>query len=219
MKLSIKEIFEAAVAAGFTPDQATTWTAIALAESGGETGALNGKGEHSVGLWQVNLNTHYNKWGNLHDPVANARAAYEISAHGTDMRPWTTTHSSHAGTATDYRTYLDQVSAVTGYTGDSRCVEGYGSPLPPPLDPSSGVSSPDVTRTTSGSTTDSSTSSEHDVPLTDPASDLDADQGGLTDAFERIVGGGADTSDTDQEGLSDAFEADKDQTSQPRHRT
>ena len=52
------------------------------------------------------------------------------------MRPWTTTHASHAGTAADYRTYLDDVSAVTGYTGDPRGVEGYGSPLPEPLPPS-----------------------------------------------------------------------------------
>ena len=41
MKLAIREIYEAARAAGFNPDQATTWTAIALAESGGETGAHN----------------------------------------------------------------------------------------------------------------------------------------------------------------------------------
>ena len=30
MKLSIQQIYDAARAAGFTPDQATTWTAIAL---------------------------------------------------------------------------------------------------------------------------------------------------------------------------------------------
>ena len=48
------EIFDAALQAGFTPDQAVTMTAIALAESGGNTDALNSTGEHSVGLWQIN---------------------------------------------------------------------------------------------------------------------------------------------------------------------
>ena len=53
--LSIREIYEAAREAGFTPHQAVTWTAIAMAESGGRTGALNDKGEHSIGLWQINV--------------------------------------------------------------------------------------------------------------------------------------------------------------------
>ncbi len=47
--LSIREIYDAARSAGFTPHQAVTWTAIAMAESGGRTGALNDNGEHSVG--------------------------------------------------------------------------------------------------------------------------------------------------------------------------
>ena len=121
MKLGIREIYEAARAAGFTPDQATTWTAIALAESGGQTGAHNPTGEDSRGLWQINIAPHVrtNVWGDLSDPYVNARAAYDISNHGRDMRPWTTTHASHAGTSTDYRTYLPEVSAVTGYAGDS----------------------------------------------------------------------------------------------------
>ena len=53
------------------------------------------------------------------------------------MRPWTTTHASHRGTASDYRTYLDEVEAIAGGAhGDPRGVQGYGSPLPPPLPPS-----------------------------------------------------------------------------------
>ena len=194
MKLSVREIYEAALLAGFTPDQATTWTAIALAESGGETGALNDSGEHSVGLWQINLDAHKDQWGDLHDPVTNARAAYEISHRGTDMRPWTTTHASHAGGATDYRTHLDEVSAVTGYPGDPRGVEGYGSPLPPPLEPSP---------TTPTLMTEPA--AQPDL-ANDPASRLDTDHDGLTDAFERIVGGNVELADTDEDGLSDAYE-------------
>src|SRR5690349_13039935 len=110
--LSIREIYEAARSAGFTPHQAVTWTAIALAESGGRTGALNDRGEYSVGLWQVNVNAdpgRATRYGNLHDPAANALAAYDISNHGRDMRPWTTTHNDHKETSADYRQYLGRV--------------------------------------------------------------------------------------------------------------
>jgi hypothetical protein len=91
--LSIREIYDAARSAGFTPYQAVTWTAIAMAESGGRTGALNDKGEHSVGLWQINVRadaSRASKWGDLSSPEGNARAAYAISLQGRDMRPWTT---------------------------------------------------------------------------------------------------------------------------------
>jgi cell wall-associated NlpC family hydrolase len=140
---------------------------------------------------------HKNTWGDLADPVSNARAAYEISQHGTDMRPWTTTHASHSGTTTDYRTYLDDVSAVTGYAGDGRGVEGYGSPLPDPL-----PASQPTTMTPS-----SDPAAELGRPLvTDPANRYDTDQDGLTDAFERMVGSSVDRADSDQDGLSDAYE-------------
>ena len=36
-------------------DHAVTWTAIAMAESGGSTGAHNPHGEDSRGLWQINV--------------------------------------------------------------------------------------------------------------------------------------------------------------------
>ena len=202
MKLGIREIYEAARQAGFTPDQATTWTAIALAESGGETGARNPSGEDSRGLWQINVDPHVrtNKWGNLYDPLVNARAAYETSHQGTDMRPWTTTHASHAGTAADYRTYLPEVSAATGYAGDGRGVEGYRSPLPEPLPPSGPLDSVPP----AGATT--MTSYDAIDPGMAPGSDLDTDQDGLTDAFEIRVGSRIDVADSDQDSLSDAYE-------------
>jgi hypothetical protein len=195
MRLGVREIYDAALAAGFTPDQATTWTAIALAESRGETGALNDSGEHSIGLWQINVAAHGDRFGDLTDPYVNARAAYEISHRGTDMRPWTTTHSSHAGSASDYRTYLDDVSAVTGYAGDPRGVGGYDSPLPPPL-PASGVT-PGFTTATGYDQIDAGMS---------PLASLDSDHDGLTDAFELAVGSSPSVADTDADGLSDAYE-------------
>ena len=202
MKLGIREIYEAARAAGFTPDQATTWTAIAMAESGGETGAHNPTGEDSRGLWQINVapNVRTNIWGDLNDPEVNARAAYDISNHGLDMRPWTTTHASNAGTAADYRTYLDDVSAVTGFSGDPRGVEGYGSPLPEPLPPSGPA--------------DAVPMSYDAIDLgMQPGGNVDTDRDGLTDAFEMMTGSRADLADSDQDSLSDAYEATVSHTS------
>jgi cell wall-associated NlpC family hydrolase len=198
-KLSIAEIYEAARSAGFTPEQATTWTAIALAESGGRTGALNTKGEHSMGLWQINVaadGSRGTKYGDLNDPRANARAAYDISRHGTDMRPWTTTHSSNKGTDHDYRTYLSKVEAVTGVQGDDRGVGGYGSKLLTPLQPSDPSPEPTV-----------GTAAYDRIDAGLPVGmQQDTDKDGLTDAFEKAAGTGLKVADTDRDGLADGYE-------------
>ena len=193
--LSIREIYEAARDAGFTPHQAVTWTSIALAESSGRTGALNDKGEHSIGLWQINVagGVRKNTWGDLTDPEVNARAAYEISRQGRDMRPWTTTHDHNKGTARDYRHYLDEVEKEIGVKGDPRGVSGYGAPLPEPL-PAGSYDSID-----SG------------TPLAEPndaeqVADVDADADGLTDAFEKLIGTNARLADSDADGFSDSHE-------------
>ncbi len=203
--LSIREIYEAALSAGFTPEQATTWTAIALAESGGRTGALNDRGEHSVGLWQINVaaDVRRNHYGDLADPRINAKAAYDISRHGTDMRPWTTTHASNKGTEHDYRTYLGRVEQVSGVQGDDRGVTGYGSKLPPPL-PGGGTGS---TGTEVPPGYDQAGTGR---PL---GSQLDTDHDGLTDAFERATGSNIRATDTDHDGLSDGYETVKSHSS------
>ena len=200
--LTIAEIYQAARTAGFTPEQATTWTAIAMAESGGNTGALNDHGEYSMGLWQINVGpgVRHNVWGNLNDPVVNAKAAYDISHHGTDMRPWTTTHDANKGTSADYRMYLPQVEALTGVQGDDRGVGGYGSPLPPPL-PSSG----DPGLIPAGTTTGTLAYDQIDSGMP-PGAQADDDRDGLTNAFERLSGTAVNSADTDHDSLSDAYE-------------
>ena len=127
-RLSTKQIYDVAIEAGFSPHQAVTWTAIARAESGGRTSALNSDHEYSVGLWQINLNAHKDKYGDLHNALNNAKAAYDISNHGTDMRPWTTTHPHNKGTGADYRTYLPEIQKEIGLAGDPRGTDGYGTP-------------------------------------------------------------------------------------------
>jgi hypothetical protein len=193
--LSIREIYEAARDAGFTPHQAITWTAIAMAESGGRTGALNDKGEHSIGLWQINVasGVRENTWGNLNDPEVNARAAYEISRQGRDMRPWTVTHDRNKGTARDYRRYLDDVEAEIGVKGDPRGVSGYGAPLPEPLQESSYDSIEEGRRLA-------------ELDQAERVADVDADVDGLTDAFEKLVGTKSTLADSDADGFSDSHE-------------
>lgn len=66
--------------------------AIAMAESGGNPDALAVTDrEHSVGLWQINLLAHaqYDETM-LHDAAYNAKAAFDISQHGANWRPWST---------------------------------------------------------------------------------------------------------------------------------
>jgi murein DD-endopeptidase MepM/ murein hydrolase activator NlpD len=130
MQLSADEIYQCAVEAGFTPDQAVTFTAIALAESGGETGAHNTTGEDSRGLWQINVGpgVRPNVWGDLSDPHIAARAAYDVSGGGVNFSPWTVTHDHNAGTNHDYRQFADVARAASQGAGQGNFagVEGYG---------------------------------------------------------------------------------------------
>ena len=178
MKLGIQEIYEAARAAGFTPDQATTWTAIALAESGGETGALNDSGEHSVGLWQINVSRTCARTSGATSTTPSSTPARRTTSPTT---AWTCGRGRRRtprmqGTSTDYRTYLDDVSAVTGYAGDNRGRRGLRfATARAALDPSAPTH--DVVRRRRY---DRSTSGCR------PGANLDTDRDGLTDAFERL---------------------------------
>ena len=64
--------------------------AIALAESGGSTGAVNRSArEYSIGLFQINVAKHTAfSVADMKDPIKNARAAFKISKGGTDWSPW-----------------------------------------------------------------------------------------------------------------------------------
>ncbi|WP_018637307.1 peptidoglycan-binding protein [Parafrankia elaeagni] len=58
----------------------STWVAVALAESGGNTTARATVGEDSRGLWQINMRAHSSWVGsrNLYDPNTNAWAAKRV---------------------------------------------------------------------------------------------------------------------------------------------
>src|SRR3954452_18677541 len=130
--LSAVEIYRYARMAGFSPDQAVTMTAVALAESGGESGAHNPHGEDSRGLWQINAAAHRNLAAqNLYDPLVNARAAFEVSGRGRDISPWTTTHGVGSARYLSYRTEAETAARLAGgqATGVWTGTAGYGHPL------------------------------------------------------------------------------------------
>jgi cell wall-associated NlpC family hydrolase len=211
--LTPTEIYNVCVSVGFTPDQAVTWTAIAMAESGGNTEAHNPHGEDSRGLWQINIapGVRDNPWGDLNDPYANARAAYEISHGGTDMRPWTTTHASNAGTPHDYRMFMADAQAAAGgaYHGDFSGVSGYDDPHPmggdepgvPPRAAAVATAPPPEPDLDRDGAPDAFEMSQGTNPQ-----DPDTDHDGLTDGFELAHGIDATVVDTDHDGLSDAYE-------------
>lgn len=90
--LSKAQLLDLATRTGF-PDPKLA-VAIALAESGGVPNALGDMRDGkflSIGLWQINTRA----WPGytreyLSDPGKNALAAFAISKHGTDWRPWST---------------------------------------------------------------------------------------------------------------------------------
>src|SRR3712207_828618 len=103
--MSPEAIYAVARQAGFDPAAAIEFTAIALAESGGDPSANAAGSEDSRGLWQINVSpgVRPNTWGGLYEPAVNARAGCEVSGGGRRIKPWTVTHARNAGTSRDYR--------------------------------------------------------------------------------------------------------------------
>src|ERR1041384_4504420 len=110
-RYSPEQIYGFARQAGFSPDEAATMTAIALAESGGNSRAHNPVGEDSKGLWQINARAHpgLNSKYDLYDPLQNAKAAYEVSRQGEDVSPWPVTHGLGKSR---YLRYRDEAEAA-----------------------------------------------------------------------------------------------------------
>lgn len=79
------------------PAQLNLAVKIAGAESGLNTDANAAGSEDSRGLWQINAGVHGSPWGNLYDPVTNARAMCDLSSGGNDWSPWSAyTNGSYA---------------------------------------------------------------------------------------------------------------------------
>jgi len=105
--------------AGGNPSAAPMASAIALAESGGNPG--NGpNATNDWGLWQI-----HNGGPALLDPLANAQRAVQMSANGTNWRPWCTAYSDAAcgtkggsflGAGSPYQRFLSGNPASTPVT-------------------------------------------------------------------------------------------------------
>ena len=98
------------------PDHATTFTAIALAESGGNTRAHNPHGEDSRGLWQINAGpaqpdinpdtvdcSELVQWASASTKGVGDSFVFEPQAmasadQATDLSPWTVTHGGSQST-------------------------------------------------------------------------------------------------------------------------
>lgn len=144
--LTPTQIAALALGAGWSPGDATTATAIALAESSGRTDAVGD--EHltdstwgpSIGLWQVRSLRAEDGSGaardatRLTDPQFNARAAYQISSGGGTWRPWSMYtnggYRRHLGVARDG---VANAAADPSILDDLAAIPfglGYGAGLP-----------------------------------------------------------------------------------------
>lgn len=89
--LTAAQIAGYAINAGFPASSIQIATAIALAESSGNTQATNydTNGTVDLGLWQINSIHGYDST-KLLQPAYNAQAAYDISSGGVNWNPWST---------------------------------------------------------------------------------------------------------------------------------
>lgn len=114
-KLSQAQIAGLAQQAGLIGQSVQIASAIAMAESGGDTNAVNpghaGDPEYSVGLWQVNIRSHPYTEAQMKDPVQNAAAMAKISSNGTNWNAW------GAYTNRSYTAFMQSSVTPVSYTG------------------------------------------------------------------------------------------------------
>src|SRR5689334_2109080 len=132
MGLAPSSVYQLARAAGFTPAQAVTMTAIAGAESGwnpnavGDTGLADATWGPSIGLWQVrSLNAQAGTGGprdatRLKDPAFNAYAARQVYTE-QGFGAWSTFTNGR------FRNYLGASSSSTSSSTSSSA----GGPIVP----------------------------------------------------------------------------------------
>jgi len=111
-RIGAKDAYNLIKQAGGTDEEAYTMAGIALAESSGNRRSANLKGEHSLGLWQINLRAHsLRKFGltdeqQLFDPLTNARAALQLKRARGNYLDWSAYKSGA------YRKYLPKPGDV-----------------------------------------------------------------------------------------------------------
>lgn len=128
MLLSAREIGAVAFFVGFPMSAVPTATAIALAESSGNTNAVNrnANGSTDHGLWQINDKAHADlitKYGNINDPIANGKAALAVyKAAGNSFTPWSTYTS---GAYKHFLTSSNTSAAKDGANNDLETIQSF----------------------------------------------------------------------------------------------
>ena len=130
--LSANQIAGYAVKAGVTGQNVVIATAVALAESSGNSDAQsppNRDGSHDLGLWQINDKAHAELLGshNWRDPADNAAMMFTISNGGTNWRPWSTFNNGK------YRAFMAQAASATPDTSVTGGVITAGNNDPGPF--------------------------------------------------------------------------------------
>lgn len=106
MAYTFSDLVQLLQSAGLDSASAATGAAVALAESGGDPGAVGDAGT-SFGLWQIHLPAHPDvTQACALDPRCAAAAAARISNLGLDWSPWTTWRTGA------YRAFLAGQEAV-----------------------------------------------------------------------------------------------------------
>lgn len=135
---SQSQIYQLAISVGLRSQNALIASAIAMAESSGNSNAINPGSssdyEYSVGLWQINLLAHpqYTVM-QMQDATQNAKAMSVISNGGTSWGAWGT-YTSGA-----YRRYMNSTITSTPVTPSS--YSSLGSPTTGLLDLQTGFTS------------------------------------------------------------------------------
>lgn len=148
--LSTDQIVNLAESAGFQGSDLATAVAVALAESSGNTQAVNQNEPHgaSYGLWQIYLYAHPSFDPNqlVNDPQYNANAAYQVYREaGSSFRPWTTFNSGK------YRGFLPGVEVTIAAMSPAPILPAPVQIVMPP-EPSSSDITNGTTPETDGST-------------------------------------------------------------------
>lgn len=135
--MSASEVARAAYLAGFRDQRLVEAIAVALAESGGDPGArhVNVGGTVDRGAWQINDHYHSEVTDTCaYDVYCAARAAYTISAGGSDWTPWSTytsgAYQAHMQQAAALAANVDQTvgAIMSGASGSGGSASG-GIPL------------------------------------------------------------------------------------------
>jgi hypothetical protein len=127
MKLSQKQIAALWVSLGGSPAKANLASAVAMAESGGDTQVGN---YCCHGLWALNVEVGVASMQCALDPICSTRKAISLSKNGKDWSPWEAYTNGH------YSQFVSAESRMTKKQAETVLASApFHLPLPGPLDP------------------------------------------------------------------------------------